>query len=82
MKIDKAKKLSDTDRKMAKLERALVVVSSNLDRNSYEKLLINNVFSTGLYEEYIRFRMDRLFNIGMKSLDTKKKLLDELNQIS
>lgn len=81
-KIDSTRKLAETDKKMAKLERILVVVSSNLDSESYKDLLTENVFNSSLYEEYIRFRMDRLFNIGMKSLDTKKKLLDELNKIS
>lgn len=81
-KIDGTKKIAEVDKKMAKLERILVVISSNLDSESYKNLLTENVFNSGLYEEYIRFRMDRLFNIGMKSLDTKKKLLDELNKIS
>lgn len=80
-KIDKSKSLSDTEKKMSKLEIALVVASASLDEAEYKKMLVDNVFKTDLYEQYIRFRMDKLFEIGMKNLNAKKNLLDELNKI-
>lgn len=80
-KIDKSKSLSDAEKKMNKLEIALSIASGNMNAEEYKKMLIDNVFGTDLYEEYIRFRMDKIFQSGMKSLDAKKNLLDELNNI-
>ncbi len=76
-----SKNLSDDDKKMQALEKLLYVISGNMDTNSYKKLLEENVFGTKLYEDYIRYRMDCLFSKGMKSLEAKKNLLDELNKI-
>ena len=76
-----SKTLSDEDKKMQALEKLLYVISGNMDTNSYKKLLEENVFGTKLYEDYIRYRMDCIFAKGMKSLDAKKTLLDELNKI-
>lgn len=75
------KKLSDDDKKMIALEKLLYVISGNMDCNSYQRLLHEHVFGTKLYEDYIRYRMDCIFSKGMKSLDAKKNLLDELNRI-
>lgn len=76
-----SKNLSDVDKKMMALEKLLYVISGNMDAVSYQKLLHENVFGTKLYEDYIRYRMDCIFAKGMKSLDAKKTLLDELNKI-
>ena len=63
------------------LEKLLYVISGNMDAASYTKLLNENVFGTKLYEDYIRYRMDCIFAKGMKSLEAKKTLLEELNKI-
>ena len=76
-----SKNLSEDDKKMQALEKLLYVISGNMDTNAYKKLLEENVFGTKLYEDYIRYRMDCIFAKGMKSLDAKKNLLDELNKI-
>ena len=76
-----SKNLSEDDKKMQALEKLLYVISGNMDTASYKKLLEENVFGTKLYEDYIRYRMDCIFAKGMKSLDAKKNLLDELNKI-
>ncbi len=76
-----SKNLSEVDKKMMALEKLLYVISGNMDAVSYQKLLHENVFGTKLYEDYIRYRMDCIFAKGMKSLDAKKTLLDELNKI-
>ncbi len=76
-----SKNLSDVDKKMKALEKLLYVISGNMDAVSYQKLLHENVFGTKLYEDYIRYRMDCIFSKGMKDLDAKKTLLDELNSI-
>ncbi len=76
-----SKNLSDDDKKMMALEKLLYVISGNMDAVSYTKLLNENVFGTKLYEDYIRYRMDCIFAKGMKSLEAKKTLLEELNKI-
>ncbi len=77
-----SKNLSDDDKKMMALEKLLYVISGNMDAASYEKLLNENVFGTKLYEDYIRYRMECIFSKGMKSLDAKKMLLDEINKLN
>lgn len=77
-----SKNLSDEDKKMMALEKLLYVISGNMDAASYEKLLNENVFGTKLYEDYIRYRMDCIFARGMKSLEAKKTLLDEINKLN
>lgn len=76
-----SKNLSEDDKKMMALEKLLYVISGSMDAVSYQKLLNENVFGTKLYEDYIRYRMDCIFAKGMKSLDAKKNLLNELNKI-
>lgn len=76
-----SKTLSEEDKKMQALEKLLYVISGNMDTNSYKELIEENVFGTKLYEDYIRYRMDCIFAKGMKSLEAKKNLLDELNKI-
>lgn len=76
-----SKTLSEDDKKMQALEKLLYIISGNMDAESYKKLLEDNVFGTKLYEDYIRYRMDCIFAKGMKSLEAKKNLLDELNKI-
>lgn len=76
-----SKTLSEDDKKMMALEKLLYVISGSMDAASYQKLLNENVFGTKLYEDYIRYRMDCIFAKGMKSLDAKKNLLNELNKI-
>ncbi len=77
-----SKNLSDEDKKMMALEKLLYVISGNMDAASYEKLLNDNVFGTKLYEDYIRYRMECIFSKGMKSLEAKKMLLDEINKLN
>lgn len=79
--LNGTKNLSDVDKKMKALEKLLYVISGNMDAVSYQKLLNENVFGTKLYDDYIRYRMDCIFSKGMKDLETKKTLLDELNKI-
>lgn len=79
--LNGSKNLSDVDKKMKALEKLLYVISGNMDAVSYQKLLNENVFDTKLYDDYIRYRMDCIFAKGMKDLETKKTLLDELNKI-
>lgn len=76
-----SKTLSEDDKKMMTLEKLLYIISGSMDAVSYKKLIEENVFGTKLYEDYIRYRMDCIFAKGMKSLDAKKTLLDELNKI-
>ncbi len=76
-----SKTLSEDDKKMQALEKLLYIISGNMNTDSYKKLIEENVFGTKLYEDYIRYRMDCLFSKGMKSLEAKKTLLDELNKI-
>ena len=64
------------------IEKLLYVISGNMDEKSYMHLLNDCVFGTKLYDDYIRYRMDCLFKDGIKSLDAKKKLLDNINSIS
>ncbi len=80
--MESSKNLSDEDKKMMSLEKLLYVISGNMDAASYEKLLNENVFGTKLYEDYIRYRMECIFAKGMKSLDAKKMLLDEINKLN
>lgn len=76
-----SKNLSEDDKKMMALEKLLYVISGSMDAVSYKKLLEENVFGTKLYEDYIRYRMDRVFAKGMTNLEAKKNLLNELNKI-
>ena len=76
-----SKTLSEEDKKMQALEKLLYIISGNMDTNSYKELIEENVFGTKLNEDYIRYRMDCIFAKGMKSLEAKKNLLDELNKI-
>lgn len=76
-----SKTLSEEDKKMMALEKLLYIISGSMDAVSYKKLIEENVFGTKLYEDYIRYRMDCIFANGMKSLDAKKNLLDELNKL-
>ena len=76
-----SKTLSEDDKKMMTLEKLLYIISGSMDAVSYKKLIEENVFGTKLYEDYIRYRMDCIFSKGMKSLDAKKNLLDELNKL-
>ena len=73
--------LSDRDRKMLMLEQVLCLVSGNCSEAKYKALTTENVFGTGLYEEYIRYRMDLLVNRALTGLEAKKVLLDEINKI-
>ena len=73
--------LSDRDRKMLMLEQVLCLVSGNCSEAKYKALTTENVFGTGLYEEYIRYRMDLLVNSALTGLEAKKVLLDEINKI-
>lgn len=73
--------LSDRDRKMLMLEQTLCLVSGNCSEAKYKALFTENVFGTGLYEEYIRYRMDLLVNSALTGLEAKKVLLDEINKI-
>ena len=66
---------------MMSLEKLMYAISGNMDAVSYQKLLHEHVFGTKLYEDYIRYRMDCIFSNGMKTLEAKKNLLDELNRI-
>ncbi len=79
--LPQTKNLSDEDKKMKALEILLYIISGNMDCVSYHKLLHENVFGTGLYEDYIRYRMECIFSRGMQSLEAKKNLLDEINRI-
>lgn len=75
--------MSERDRRMLCLEQMLCLVSGNCSEDKYKALIEQNVFETGLYEEYIRYRMDllveRALTVGM---DAKKLLLDDINRIS
>ena len=73
--------MSARDRKMLMLEQMLCLVSGNCSEAKYKALITENVFGTGLYEEYIRYRMDLLVNNALSSLEAKKVLLDEINNI-
>ena len=72
---------SETEKRMLILEKLLYVISGNMDATSYKHLINDCIFSTGLYDEYIRYRMDCLFEKGVKSIEAKKNLLDEINKI-
>ncbi|MDR0947451.1 MAG: hypothetical protein LBM87_06895 [Ruminococcus sp.] len=76
------KKLSDKDKKMAALEKLLVLVSGNIDTKSYEKFLLDNVFETKLFENYVRYRIEMVLTSGLLDLNSKKTLLNNLNKIS
>lgn len=82
MKQIKKSPFSDAEKRMLILEKLLYVISGNMDEKSYMHLLNDCVFDTKLYDDYIRYRMDCLFKDGIKSLDAKKKLLDNINSIS
>ena len=79
--IFKNKMLSETDRRMLMLEQLLYIMSGNCSAEKYSSMINENIFGTRLYEEYIRFRMNRLCDKGMESFETKKNLLDEINKI-
>ena len=53
-----------------------------MDSKSYKNLFDDCIFGSKLYDDYIRYRMDCLFADGIKSLDAKKNLLDNINSIS
>jgi hypothetical protein len=67
---------------MMALEKLMYAISGNMDAVSYQKLLHEQVFETKLYDDYIRYRLNRLFAKGMKSLEAKKNLLGELNKLT
>ncbi|MCC8043334.1 MAG: hypothetical protein LIO69_07510 [Oscillospiraceae bacterium] len=73
--------LSSRDRKMLMLEQALYIMSGSCSEAKYKALITENLFGTKLYDEYIRYRMDVLFNKGIRGLDDKKWLLDRINEI-
>jgi hypothetical protein len=75
-------KLSDKDRKMLSLEKLLVVISGNLDAESYQRCIYDNIFDTKLYENYIKYRAELIIAAGLISRETKKSLLDHINSIS
>lgn len=72
---------NDTEKRMLILEKVLYVISGNMDASAYKNLVDDCIFNTGLYDEYIRYRMDCIFEKGVQSLETKKNLLDEINKI-
>lgn len=73
---------SDRDKRMMILEKLLYVISGNMDCKSYMHLLSDCVINDELYNEYIRYRMDCLFDRGVQNGETKKKLLDDINSIT
>lgn len=73
---------NDTEKHMLILEKTLGVISGNMDCKSYMRLLSDCVFNTELYNDYIRYRMDCLFEKGIANHDAKKHLLDNINSIS
>ncbi len=73
--------LTPRDRKMLMLEQVLCLMSGNCSEAKYKAITTENVFGTGLYEEYIRYRMDLLVASALTSLESKKVLLDEINKI-
>jgi hypothetical protein len=77
-----SKNLSEDDKKMMALEKLMYAISGNMDAVSYQKLLHEQVFTTQLFDDYIRYRFESVFSKGMKTLDAKKKLLNELNALS
>ena len=78
----KSKTISDDERHMLMLEKTLYLISGNMETNPYQRLVNDCIFGTSLYKEYIRYRMDCLFARGMKDINAKKNLLDELNSIN
>lgn len=73
--------ISERDRKMLMLEQVLCLMSGNCSEAKYKAITTENVFGSGLYEEYIRYRMDLLVASALVSLESKKVLLDEINKI-
>lgn len=73
---------TDAEKKMLILEKLLYIISGNMDSKSYKNLFDDCIFGSKLYDDYIRYRMDCLFADGIKSLDAKKNLLDNINSIS
>ncbi len=73
---------TDAEKKMLILEKLLYIISGNMDSKSYRNLFNDCIFGSKLYDDYIRYRMDCLFADGIKSLDAKKNLLDNINSIS
>lgn len=73
---------TDAEKKMLVLEKLLYIISGNMDSKSYKNLFDDCIFGSKLYDDYIRYRMDCLFADGIKSLDAKKNLLDNINSIS
>ncbi|MGN0665670.1 MAG: hypothetical protein ACI4KF_04005 [Huintestinicola sp.] len=74
--------MSERDRKMLALEQMLVVLSGNCSAEKYKQLLDANLFGSGLYEEYIRYRLDHIIKKGTTDRSTKKNLLDIVNNIT
>lgn len=74
--------MSERDRKMLCLEQILCLVSGNCSEAKYRELVTANVFETGLYEEYIRYRTDLLTERAMAGgFGERKTLLDQINAI-
>ncbi|MGN0586973.1 MAG: hypothetical protein ACI4JF_06780 [Oscillospiraceae bacterium] len=78
----KASAGSNTEKRMLTLEKTLCVISGNMDCKSYMRLLGDCFFGTELYNDYIRYRMDCLFEKGIANPEAKKNLLDNINSIS
>ncbi len=78
----KKSSVDDERKRMLILEKILYVISGNMDSKSYARLVDDSVFGSKLYDEYIRYRMELLFENGVESVDTKKALLDRINSIS
>lgn len=68
-------------KKMLLLEQYLCLISSNMSEAKYKALFTEHVMGTALYEEYIRYRYDIMLTQALSGLDSKKKLLDEINKI-
>lgn len=73
---------SNTEKRMLTLEKTLCIISGNMDCKSYMRLLGDCFFGTELYNDYIRYRMDCLFEKGIENSEAKKNLLDNINSIS
>ncbi|MDR0986615.1 MAG: hypothetical protein LBL98_02815 [Ruminococcus sp.] len=73
---------SGNDAKLYVLELLLSVVSGNMDAASYNKFVIENFFATKLFEKYIRFRAEKVIKSGLSSIDSKKDLLDKINELA
>ncbi|MCL2055541.1 MAG: hypothetical protein FWG90_14075 [Oscillospiraceae bacterium] len=79
--LPSSKNLSEKDKRMIALEKLMRIVSGNVDAETYEELIDEHIFGTELYDDYIRYRMEQIFDKGMKTLEDKKELLEQLNKI-